>query len=85
MTPVRGLRLGPPAPLLCRWDLDKTYLRSEFDTLRGLVRIPFEHAEDKVNVPGVVPYCGIGCSPVFHCHAIFNARTFWRLISVRGE
>jgi hypothetical protein len=28
---------------------------SEFDTLRGLVRIPFEHAEDKVNVPGVVP------------------------------
>ena len=25
-----------PPPLLCRWDLDKTYLRSEFDTLRQL-------------------------------------------------
>jgi hypothetical protein len=40
-------------PLLCRWDLDKTYLRSEFDTLRDLVRTAFEKAEDKVDVPGV--------------------------------
>jgi hypothetical protein len=36
-----------------RWDLDKTYLKSEFDTLRELVRIPFEKAEDKVAAPGV--------------------------------
>lgn len=42
-----------PRPLVCRWDLDKTYLRTEFGTLRDLVRIPFERAEDKVNVPGV--------------------------------
>jgi hypothetical protein len=42
-------------PVIFRWDLDKTYLRSSFDTLRGLARIPFEHPEDKVNVPGVVP------------------------------
>jgi len=43
-----------PAPLvLCRWDLDKTYLRSEFDTLRSLLRTAFEKAEDKVDVPGV--------------------------------
>jgi hypothetical protein len=50
-------RPGPEvqAPVVFRWDLDKTYLRSQFDTLRGLVRIPFEHAADKVNVPGVVP------------------------------
>ena len=40
-------------PLLCRWDLDKTYLRSEFDTLRTLVRTAFERAEDKVEIPGV--------------------------------
>ena len=46
----------PPAsaaPLLCRWDLDKTYLRSEFDSLRSLLRTAFERAEDKVDVPGV--------------------------------
>src|SRR5207245_2546033 len=58
-----AMRLGrarpgatPPAsaaPLLCRWDLDKTYLRSEFDSLRSLLRTAFERAEDKVEVPGV--------------------------------
>ena len=43
------------APLtLFRWDLDKTYLRSEFETLRDLIRVPFERGEDKVDVPGVV-------------------------------
>jgi hypothetical protein len=45
--------IGSAAPLLCRWDLDKTYLRSEFDTLRSLLRTAFEKAEDKVDVPGV--------------------------------
>jgi len=45
----------PTQPLVCRWDLDKTYLQTEFGTLRDLVRIPFERAEDKVNVPGVTP------------------------------
>jgi len=46
---------APPTapPVLCRWDLDKTYLRSEFDTLRSLLRTAFEKAEDKVDVPGV--------------------------------
>jgi hypothetical protein len=44
---------APAPPLLCRWDLDKTYLRSEFDTLRSLLRTAFEKAEDKVEVPGV--------------------------------
>lgn len=43
----------PAAPLLCRWDLDKTYLRSEFDTLRQLWRTARERGEDKVEVPGV--------------------------------
>src|SRR5262249_58362253 len=44
---------GPAAPLLCRWDLDKTYLRSEFDTLRQLWRTARERGEDKIVVPGV--------------------------------
>jgi hypothetical protein len=42
-------------PIVFYWDLDKTYLKSEFDTLRELVRIPFEKPEHKVTVPGVVP------------------------------
>ena len=44
---------APRAPVVFRWDLDKTYLRSEFDTLRSLLRTAFERAEDKVDVPGV--------------------------------
>jgi hypothetical protein len=50
-------RTSPDAPapvVLCRWDLDKTYLRSQFDSIRQLVRTALERGEDKVNVPGVV-------------------------------
>jgi hypothetical protein len=39
-------------PYIARWDLDKTYLRTEFDTLRDLVRTAFEPAEQKRTVPG---------------------------------
>jgi hypothetical protein len=39
--------------LVYRWDLDKTYLKTEFDSLRELMKIPFEKAEDKVAAPGV--------------------------------
>ena len=54
---MRLIRPRPPSPaadarLVFRWDLDKTYLKSEFDTLRELVRIPFEKAEDKIAAPG---------------------------------
>jgi hypothetical protein len=35
-----------------RWDLDKTYLRTEFDTLRDLVRSALETAKDKQAFPG---------------------------------
>jgi hypothetical protein len=35
-----------------RWDLDKTYLRTEFDTLRDLLSRAFEKAKDKHTVPG---------------------------------
>jgi len=43
----------PPQPIVYRWDLDKTYLKTEFDSLRGLIRVPFEKPQDKVAVPGV--------------------------------
>ena len=49
----RAARTSVPPPLLCRWDLDKTYLRSEFETVRQLLRTAFERGEDKVQVPGV--------------------------------
>jgi hypothetical protein len=40
-------------PLILRWDLDKTYLVSNFESLRHLIRVPFEKAKDKVALPGV--------------------------------
>jgi hypothetical protein len=35
-----------------RWDLDKTYLRTEFDTMRDLLKSAFEKPQDKRAVPG---------------------------------
>jgi hypothetical protein len=52
MTALRLARRRP-APLLCRWDLDKTYLHSEFDTLRQMWRTAWERGKDKVAVAGV--------------------------------
>jgi len=37
---------------IARWDLDKTYLRTEFDTLGSLVRTAFERPDQKRTVPG---------------------------------
>lgn len=37
---------------LYRWDLDKTYLRTEFDTVRQLLRTAFERPGEKRTVPG---------------------------------
>lgn len=37
---------------ISRWDLDKTYLRTEFDTMRDLVRTAFERADEKRTNPG---------------------------------
>jgi hypothetical protein len=44
----------PPAPVthIARWDLDKTYLRTEFDTLRDLVKTALERADEKRSHPG---------------------------------
>ena len=35
-----------------RWDLDKTYLRTDFSSFRALLKTAFEGAEKKQNVPG---------------------------------
>ena len=35
-----------------RWDLDKTYLKSEFDSVRDLVSAALESAQDKQAFPG---------------------------------
>src|SRR5438477_9169656 len=55
-----GLATGPaPAALprasprhTFRWDLDKTYLRTEFDSLRDLWKSALETASDKKAYPG---------------------------------
>lgn len=39
-------------PHISRWDLDKTYLRTEFDTMRDLVRTALERADEKRTNPG---------------------------------
>ncbi len=35
-----------------RWDLDKTYLQTDFESLRGLIRSATEPAHEKQSVPG---------------------------------
>lgn len=45
--------LAPPVPLILRWDLDKTYLATNFESFRAMMRIPFEGPEDKHSLPGV--------------------------------
>jgi hypothetical protein len=37
---------------IARWDLDKTYLRTEFDTLRDMVRTALERPDQKRTNPG---------------------------------
>jgi hypothetical protein len=48
---------GPAGPIdrrriVYRWDLDKTYLRTEFDTVKDLLRRAIERPADKRTVPG---------------------------------
>ncbi len=42
----------PDRVLHLRWDLDKTYLRTEFDTLKDLYKTFRQRAEDKVSIAG---------------------------------
>jgi hypothetical protein len=46
-------RIDPrPPKRIYRWDLDKTYLQTEFDSFRQLVRTAFEKAHEKRALPG---------------------------------
>jgi hypothetical protein len=46
-------RIDPRPPKhIYRWDLDKTYLQTEFDTFRQLVRTALQKAHEKRAVPG---------------------------------
>lgn len=46
-------RIDPPPPRrIYRWDLDKTYLQTDFDTFRQLVRTALQKASEKKAVPG---------------------------------
>jgi len=40
------------APLVYVWDLDKTYLETSFESIKGLIRTALEKAFQKRNVPG---------------------------------
>ncbi|MCB9566282.1 MAG: hypothetical protein H6710_03540 [Myxococcales bacterium] len=44
--------MGSGHLLHLRWDLDKTYLRTEFDTVKDLIKTYRQKAEDKVAVAG---------------------------------
>jgi hypothetical protein len=41
-----------PTLHIARWDLDKTYLRTDFDTLRDIVRTALERPDEKRTNPG---------------------------------
>jgi hypothetical protein len=45
-------RLSGAGRLIARWDLDKTYLRTEFDTFSDLIRTALERPDQKRAVPG---------------------------------
>jgi hypothetical protein len=46
-------RIDPRPPRrIYRWDLDKTYLQTDFDTFRQLVRTALQKAREKKAVPG---------------------------------
>jgi hypothetical protein len=42
----------PAPPHVYRWDLDKTYLQTDFDSIGALLRTALQGPADKANVPG---------------------------------
>lgn len=54
MRPGRFARVDR-SRLIYRWDLDKTYLRTDFDTVRALWRTAWEPASSKRTMPGAAP------------------------------
>lgn len=50
--PLGAPKRGAAPRFIARWDLDKTYLRTDFDTLRDLLRTAIERPDQKRTVPG---------------------------------
>jgi hypothetical protein len=46
-------KVAASCSLIYVWDIDKTYLDTHFESLRGLIRTAFEKGFQKRNVPGV--------------------------------
>ena len=44
--------MKPAPPHIYRWDLDKTYLDTDFDSVLGLLRTAIQRPADKENIPG---------------------------------
>lgn len=52
MTVIEQNQPAHPVKRIYRWDLDKTYLQTDFDTFRQLVRTAFQRAHEKKAIPG---------------------------------
>lgn len=64
-----------------RWDLDKTYLDTDFESLRGLVRTAIEPAHKKRSVPGATPLLrGLSGLPDAHISVISGSPTQMRRV-----
>ena len=79
----RTVDAGYAGPLYV-WDIDNTYLLTEWTSLRDLIRIRFEAAEDKLPVPGAVSGSGPrSVSPARR--ALERASPTTRATTSRGE
>ncbi len=56
--------------LVARWDLDKTYLRTEFDTGRDLLKTAIERPDRKRSVPGAAALLRELCATGAHIHIL---------------
>lgn len=64
-----------------RWDLDKTYLETDFSSLRGLVRAATEKAEEKRAVPGAPALLrGLGATDDAQIHILSGSPTQLRAV-----
>ncbi|RME26850.1 MAG: hypothetical protein D6798_05810 [Deltaproteobacteria bacterium] len=62
-----------------RWDLDKTYLETDFDSIRGLVRSATEPASAKRSVPGArAIMAGLSARPSVRTYIVSGSPTQMR-------
>ena len=64
-----------------RWDLDKTYLQTDFESLRGLYRAATEPAEDKSAYPGAAELlAALGTNPHHQIAIVSGSPTSMRRV-----